>query len=128
MIRLEQYYYDMFNPEYNQIRPCENNFLDDEVRKRSKKGSINNGKILQNLYSKDEYKLLFKENQRDRMIEVEMILNDEVVKVFESLSEAQRWLNDNTKYQGKNKVSKIREVCIGTRKSAFGYKWRFKNK
>ena len=50
----------------------------------------------------------------------------EFIMNFESLQEASRWVTEHTNYKGKNKSSKILECCKGTRKSAFGYKWRYK--
>ena len=52
--------------------------------------------------------------------------NDALRMEFASLSDCARWLNANSKFQSKNKVSKIKAVCDGERKKAFGYYYYYK--
>ena len=51
--------------------------------------------------------------------------NDKFCLIFDSMMACSKWLNDNTKYTSKNKVSKIKAVCDGERKSAFGFKYSY---
>lgn len=130
LIAREQYYYDIIKPEYNQIRPNNmNKFNSKECEERIKEGNKKTGKSLSKLYSDENYKELFKEINRYKFIPVVMIdlYTNEEIMYFECMGDAERWLNNNSNYKSKNKVSKIRECCHGTRKSAFGYKWKFKD-
>lgn len=43
---------------------------------------------------------------------------------FDSMTLAANWIADNTKYS-KAKSGQISSVCIGKRKSAYGYKWEY---
>lgn len=126
----EQYWYDIIQPEYNLSRPFDmKSITDGECLNRIKKGNEVVGTKLKNKYSNKEYKQLFKNIQRDsgRMTSVAMLDKNtkDVIMVFECCMDAQRWLNENTTFKGKNKVSKILECCKGIRKSAFGYKWKY---
>ena len=48
-----------------------------------------------------------------------------VIKTFECLRDASRYITENTNYKGKNKTSKIKAVCDGERTSAYSYQWEY---
>lgn len=53
---------------------------------------------------------------------------DEVLMVFDSQSDAGRWLQENNKTKDKRITSlssHIGEVCKGKRNTAYGYKWKY---
>ncbi|MPN37003.1 hypothetical protein SDC9_184515 [bioreactor metagenome] len=56
---------------------------------------------------------------------VKQIKDNEIVNESESLSDAGRWVVNNTNFKSKNPTSKIKAVCDGERKSAFGYTWSY---
>ena len=126
LLEREQHWYDKLKPEYNLVRPSECHFNSDATREKIKR--INKDPEIiakrKKLYSSEEYVEKFKTIQRERMKSVGMYHHGKLIMRFESYSEAQRWLNEHTKYTTKNKVSKIREVCLGERPTAFGYEWR----
>lgn len=128
LIKWEQYYFDLLKPTYNKVRPTENNFKNPEVIKMA---SIKNNtpEIIakrKKLYNQPEYKEFFRHVHIDQMRPVEMIKDNIKLKEFISLQEASRYITETTTYKGKNKTSKIKAVCDGERKSAYGYKWRYK--
>lgn len=124
LIELEKKWYDKINPEYNFIRPNKCSFVDVKVNKKVHLVQSLNGlhKRRKELYNTNEYKLLFREIQRYKFKSVRLI---ELNLVFESLSSASRWVGENTSYTGKNKTSKIKSVCDGERKLAYGYHWEY---
>lgn len=125
LIEKELYYYNKLKPEYNTIEPCENNFKNEKLRKLAIKGTKESHNLKEK-YNCEHYKNLFAEVHRDKMRVVEMILDNGDVNEFESMRSAARWLDANTDYKGKNKTSKIKSVCDGERKTAYGFKWRYK--
>lgn len=125
LIEREAYYYHIYKPEYNLIEPCECSFNNPLVRELSLNGSLNNGEKLRVLYSKPEYKALFRHIQEKRFKAVAMLKDDEVVKEFATLSDCAKWLNENTTFKGKNKVSTIKAVCDGERPTAYCYKFKY---
>lgn len=151
LLKNEQYYYEKHSPEYNQMYPCENPVFDPKVEakrqaifkteaykqkcsktpSRATREKISNGvrasekhKLAHNT---TEYKLKMfhirqcglRKNKPVRM------WNDEAEFVFDSMSDCAKWLSEHTKYTSKNKVSKIKAVCDGERKSAFGFKYSY---
>ena len=70
---------------------------------------------------------MFRKMHTDKMKPVEMISEGLVIKDFISIQEASRYITETTDFKGKNKTSKIKLVCDGERKKAFGYNWRYKN-
>lgn len=50
----------------------------------------------------------------------------EIIKKFESLVEASKWLFDNNITSNKNCSSRISKICLGKGKIAYGYKWSYK--
>lgn len=130
LLSREKHYYNIINPEYNIFEPSENLFFNKEYQEYLKDRLINNSneisKEKKKLYNTQEYKQLFKNIQKDRMVSVNMYdKSGEYISTFESMSEAARWLDINTNYTGKNKVSKIKAVCDGDRKSAYGYIFKY---
>lgn len=126
LLEREQFWYDVLKPEYNLVRPSECHFNSEATRQKVARITNTPEQIAKRkeLYSTPKYVEQFKEIQRKRMKQVGMYKDGELIKIFESYSEAQRWLNEHTEFEGKNKVSKIRDVCLGNRPSAFGYTWR----
>lgn len=55
------------------------------------------------------------------------INTEQIINTFPSCGEAARWLISNNISHGnvKSTTAKIREVAIGQRKTAYGYKWKF---
>ena len=127
LIEKEQYYYDILQPEYNKVRPAENNFMHIEVREKANRNSNTeyHVKIRKELYNSPEYKHFFRTMHKNKMKSVEMLHNEEVVKSFISMQEAARYISESTMFKGKNKTSKIKAVCDGERKTAYGYGWRY---
>ena len=81
---------------------------------------------LKEKYNCDEYKSYFRTMHKDKMKPVEMLSNGIVINDFISIRDAARWCDDNTTYKAKSKASKIKDVCDGNRKTAYGYSWRYK--
>lgn len=123
----EQFWYDKINPEYNLVRPTDNMFKNDLVRQRSIAASQTKEHIEQRkkLYNTPKYKKFFRTNRTDVMRPVIMIDKNGNEKTFISIRGAARWLDDNTNYTSKNKASKVKAVCDGERKSAYGYKFKY---
>lgn len=151
LLSKEQFYYDLYKPEYNQIYPCENPVFNPKIeakrqaifktetyrRKCSKKPSLETRKRIsegvknsskhKRAHNTPEYKLkMWRIKQRglrkDRPV---VLFNDNTRLTFTSMSECARWLDVHTKYTSKNKVSKIKAVCDGERKTAFGFKYKY---
>ena len=126
LLEREQFYFDTLKPEYNTIRPNECSFYDPLVRELSKT-SCKTKRIWENLkvlYSTKEYKTLFKSFQKHRMKRI-IMCGQGLEITFESFMDCQRWLNENTSFVGKNKASKIKAVCDGERKSAYGFTFKY---
>lgn len=128
LIEREQYYYDLIKPEYNFTRPVENPLKLDVVQKQAHSTEKYHNSIItrKERYNTKYYKVLFSNIQNTRKKPVEMYEGEFLIKDFESLSEAARYLDENTNYKSKNKVSKIKAVCDGERKSAYGYIFKYK--
>jgi len=129
LLEWEQYYYDELNPQYNKVRPAENNFMHDEVRIKANKASNTPEMVAKRkeLYNSQKYTNLFRTMHADKMRAVVMIKDGVELDEFISIREASRFIDNNTDFKGKNKTSKIKAVCDGERKSAYGYNWRYKN-
>lgn len=127
LLSKEQHYYDLLNPEYNKVRPAENNFMHEEVQWKATRNS-NTPELVQKrkeLFNSPEYQELFRHMHTDKMKSVDMIKNNQLLNTFVSMQEAARYISETTNFQGKNKTSKIKAVCDGERKSAYGYNWRY---
>jgi len=126
----EQYYYDMLHPTYNKVRPAKNNFIYEDVRKLANKNSNDEShvKARTDKYNTAEYVHIFrKEIHKDIMKSVGMYNDELLIQVFDSIRDAGRWIRENTEYSAKSSQSKIKEVCDGKRKSAYGYNWKYTN-
>ena len=126
-IEREQFWYDKLNPTYNIVRPTENNFIYPEVLHRASINSNTAEKVQKRkeLYNTEKYQKIFRENTKYKMKSVNMIKDNIVIKTFECLRDASRYITENTNYKGKNKTSKIKAVCDGERISAYGYQWEY---
>lgn len=62
-------------------------------------------------------------NKRKRPVDMLDKLNN-YIKTFDSMTEASEWLIENTKYVN-GRHTDISSVCLGKRKTAYGYKWRY---
>lgn len=130
LLEQEQFWYDMIQPEYNDIRPCKVPFLNESVRESSVKGMERKGthRIKKELYRTDEYVELFRSVHVDKMRPITMTDSEgKIVNQFKSISETARWLDDNTSFKAKNKASKVKAVADGERRTAFGYKYYYTN-
>lgn len=129
LLSREIYYYNKIKPEYNLFEPSDNLFSNPDYQQYLNNRLVNNKDLINKrteLYNTAEYKSLFRNVQKDRMKSVDMYdISGEYITSFNSMSEAARWLDVNTKYTGKNKVSKIKAVCDGDRKTAYGYKFTY---
>lgn len=127
LLKREQFYYDKFQPTYNKVRPSENNFMHDEIKQKASLNSNTLEKVKQRkeLYNTDEYIELFRRVHVNKMKPVYMIKDEVILKEFISIQEASRYITETTDYKGKNKTSKIKAVCDGDRKSAYGYNWKY---
>lgn len=125
----EQYWYDLFKPEYNFVRPTENMFLNKKIIERASKNS-NTPELVERrkkLYNTDEYLNIFR-NCNPNMRPVDMYKDDELILSFKSIRSTARWLDKNTNYKSKNKASKVKSVCDNERKTAFGYTFKYSTK
>lgn len=127
MLEREQYYYDLLQPEYNLVRPCECMFKDETVRNLSSEKAKDKTIVLQRKmkYNTSEYKELFRSFTKNKMRSVVMFKDNKPLLWFESIQEASRWVTANTNFKGKNKTSKIKSVCDGERPTAYGYKFKY---
>lgn len=131
LLEREQFWYDKLKPEYNNIRPVEEPFLDDYVREQSRLKSQTPEKIAERkaLFNSPEYVELFRNMHTEKMKPVTMTdLEGNYIDNFISMQAASRWLDENTVYTGKNKTSKIKEVADGERRMAYGFKFYYTNK
>lgn len=64
------------------------------------------------------WKIEGKDNYKSKKI-IQMDLNGKIIKSFDCIREAGRFLGRE------NKASQIMEVCKGKRNTAYGYKWRY---
>ncbi|WP_165571661.1 hypothetical protein, partial [Cytobacillus praedii] len=103
------------------------NFIYKEVQEKATKNS-NTPELVEKrkkLFNSPQYQELFRTMHTSKMKPVDMIENNEIIKSFISMQEASRYITDNSNYKGKNKTSKIKAVCDGERKSAYGFEWRY---
>ena len=130
LLEKEQYYYDLFNPTYNTVRPAKSNFEHPEVLQKARTAQKKPEFIekMKRIHESSEFrtkcKLIHTKGKR-QLKPVWQIEGNKIINEFDSLSEAGRWVLNNTKFQSKNPISKIKAVCDGERKSAFGYTWSY---
>lgn len=128
LLEREQYWYDKLKPEYNIIRPNKCSFNDPIVKDMARKNyKLNNAnEKLRTLYHTEKYNKIFTDIQAHRMKSVKATsVITKKNKLFKSLSDGARWITETTDYKGVNKVSKIKAVADGERKTAYGYYWEY---
>lgn len=128
LLEREQYWYDKLKPTYNIVRPSICNFNNEEVRKRSIEACKTEEHLakLREIRSSKEHTEIMRKALVNKMKKVSMLnLQGVILMEFISFQEGARWLSENTEFTGKNKSSKIKAVCDGERKTAFGYKWEY---
>lgn len=127
LIAREQFWYDKLHPEYNIFRPIEHTAQSEGFKEyMKKKGSYEKtGAALKKLYASDDWKDFFYENSRWKFRAVEMYDDSGFSMEFECIKECVRYIESITDFKGKNKSSKIIEVCEGKRPTAFGFKYRY---
>lgn len=123
----ETYYFEKLSPEYNMKHPRTREWLDPDGWKTEKAmKAISRRK---ELYNTEEYVELFTNIQSSKMRPCHMFSRDgEYIMTFMSLQEAGKWLSNNTDFKGKSKTSKVKEVCDGTRRTAYGYTFKYADK
>lgn len=117
------------NPEYNLVIPMKCNFNNPIVREKALEAMKSEEFKTHHLEMHRTKEYIEKMSELKNHLKTPVIATDfegNIIKEFKGMGEAQRWLNETTTYKAKNKVAKIRECCLGTRNSAFGYKWKFK--
>lgn len=126
LVEREQFYYDELKPEYNQYRPEKCMFVHKGISKKANENSNTLEKVQQRkeLYNTKEYSDLFRTMHTGRMRPVRIV---EVNMNFISIRDCARWLNKNTDFKAKNKASKVKTVCDGERKRAFGFTYEYIN-
>ena len=126
LLKLEQFWYDKIQPEYNLIRPQENHLIDPLTKKLAKSSErwVAASEKRKSLYRTEKYRKVFSDVQNKRKKKCRMF-NREISMEFESFMDCARWLDENTKFTAKNKASKIKAVCDGDRANAFGYKFEY---
>lgn len=129
LLETERKWYHVLNPEYNLVEPVEEGMMvcEKAVREKAKQAcaSPESRERRHKLFTQEKYRKLFSKIQDGRKKKVDMLLDGEVIASFSSLMEAQRWLGEHSDFTGKNKASKIKAVCDGDRRSAFGYTWQY---
>lgn len=112
----EQYYLDSLLPLYNILKNAGNSLghiVTEETREKHKKYALENNIKPPESTWKDK-------QQKVYMLQKETL---KVLKEFESLASACRYINKNNSY-----VSTISACCRNKRFSAFGYRWVFNKK
>ena len=132
LLEREEYWYDKIKPSYNIIRPRKYN-TQDPITKKHLSETLNSKEFqekMRPLWDSQEYKEKCRKihtKGKRKMKECLMLDNNlKIIKEFNSLSAAARYITETTTFKSKNKVSKIKSVCDKERSSAFGYKWKYK--
>lgn len=132
LIDKEQYYINSLNPVYN-CCPIAGNCLgrihteETKQKMRLRKVSEENKKKISEFMKNRPVKESTKQKAKERMmgnnygkIQIyQMDMNENIIKEWSSASDAASFLNKRS--------SHITECCKNQRKSAFGYKWKYKN-
>lgn len=130
-VEREQYWVDELKPEYNLTQPESREFISDTRKNKVKHSKKQMDHYLRNKihFNTDEGKKVLREANSHKMKPVVLIdkVTDEELMEFESLSATARWLDVNTDFKHVNKASEVKFVCDGTRITAYGYKYRYKN-
>lgn len=129
LLEREQYYYDLLKPTYNFTRPTKCPFTDEKVKRLARKAQEE--KLWVKMREPEERKkasIFFKEVAKCKWRAVDVYsVTGEYLRSFDNMTMCAQWISETTPFVGKNKVSKIQEVCKGTRRVAFGYKFKYKN-
>lgn len=130
LIEREQFWYDEIQPEYNIIRPREDHVNDPVIREMNANSpnSLLSIEKRRERYNQPEYVELFREVQSYKMKPVEVYKDGKLIAEFRSFQDCARWLTETTEYKAKNKASKIKAVCDGERRTAFGYTYKYSSK
>lgn len=127
LLKREQFYYDLYLPTYNEVRPIECNFTYDEIRNKAllacQTEQFKKKRMI--ITSSEKFIETCRKGQVYKYKKVKMIKSMSVINEFDSISEASRFISENTSFTGKNKASKIKAVCDGERITAYGYKWEY---
>lgn len=132
LIIKEQYYIDTLNPIYNHC-PIAGNCLgrihseETKQKMKLKKVSEENKKKISEFMKNRPVKESTKQKAKERMIDnnygkikiIQMEMNGNFIKEWDSASDAALFLN--------KRPSHIISCCKDQRKSAFGFKWKYKN-
>jgi group I intron endonuclease len=105
LISNEQYWYDLVKPKYNIIRPLEKVFQNKDVQKRAY-----NKRKLNNSYST-----------------VAVETTSEPILKFNSIADSARYIINLKLSKGTQKTveAKIKMVCQGYGKTAYGFAWKY---
>lgn len=127
LLERETYYFELLEPEYNMKHPKTRKFINEEDwYTEGNMKAIQRRKVEYNQPDKVE---LFRHIHTEKMKPCHMFTKEnEYASTFISLAEAARWLDENTNFKTKNKVSKVKAVCDKERPTAFGYKFKYADK
>jgi predicted GIY-YIG superfamily endonuclease len=96
-------------------------YYTDEVKEKISKG--NKGK-LKPFTKEHQQNILFAKRKQAKPL-LMFDLNDNLIKEWESKGQAAEWIKETKKRQG-NLSSQIKDAILGRQKTAFGYKWKYK--
>ncbi len=119
----ERHWYDTLSPEYNLIPPDEQPLLNELVQQKSKQScsTEEHRKVFLEAHRSETCRAKCRENVRHKMIPCRGRSNEGVTPIFDSMCDAARWLNRNSKLC--SVVSNIKESIASDTRTAYGYKW-----
>lgn len=119
----ERHWYDALSPEYNLIPPDEHPLLHEIVQQKSKQSCSTDEyrKVFLEAHRSESCRAKCRENVRHKMIHCRGRNNEGITPVFDSLCDAARWLNRESKLC--SVVSNIKESIVSDTRKAYGYKW-----
>lgn len=121
----ERYWYELYKPEYNMMYPERKpGTIFKHTEEAKKKISRNNAKYWSGKKLPDSMIQKIIEGNKNKRISVIMLNKDteEPIKEFNGICNALRYLQKNP-----NNTNSIKQCCDGARKTAYGYKWKYKN-
>ena len=119
----ERKWYENINPEYNLVPPDDCPFKHDVVAKKAKQ-SCQTEKGIENRiksHSTPQCRTKCREAQRHRMRSCYGVSDKGDTPVFECMTDAAKWLNQEPILTS---INKIKECLNGHRKTAYGYTWK----
>lgn len=121
----EQRWFDLLNPEYNQMRPCEQPFTTEYVKQRNMLARSTEEFELRHLESHrtPECREKCRRSQLKRMIPCKAVGAGGEETTFPSMSAAARWLNSMRPVSHITAINHIRRA-IATGGSSYGYLWK----